>query len=102
MRKSIVMVVACAALAGSAWAEKYTGVITDNMCGGDHKSMNMGPDPKCVTECVKSMGGKYALWDGKTAWELSDQKGAEKFAAKKVTITGTADPATKILKVDSI
>jgi hypothetical protein len=83
-------------------AEKYTGVISDNMCTGDHKSMNMGPDEKCVTACVKSMGAKYALWDGKTAWELSDQKGAEKFAGKKVTITGAADAAAKTLKVESI
>lgn len=96
----IVMIVACSALLFGA--EKYTGVITDNMCGGDHKSMNMGPDAKCTTECVKSMGGKYALWDGKTAWVLSDQKGAEKFAAKKVVVTGTADAAGKTLHVDSI
>ena len=69
--------------AGFLWAApaKYTGVITDTMCKADHKSMNMGSDAKCVTECAK-MGAKYALWDGQTAWELSDQKAAEKFAAK--------------------
>jgi hypothetical protein len=102
MKKQIAIAIASWALLFAAGPQKYTGTITDNMCGGDHKSMNMGPDAKCVTECVKTMGGKYALWDGKTAWELSDQKGAEKFAAKKVTVTGTADEKTKILKVDSI
>ena len=33
---------------------------------------------------------------------LSDQKTPEKFAAKKVTVTGTLDAATKTIKVDSI
>jgi hypothetical protein len=72
------------------------------MCGGtDHKAMNMGTDAKCVTECVK-MGAKYALFDGKTAYTLSDQKAAAKFAAKKVTVTGTLDEKTKTINVSSI
>lgn len=102
MKKSLAIAAAATALAFAAGPGKYTGTITDNMCVADHKSMNMGPDAKCTVECVKSMGGKYVLYDGTTAWELSDQKGAEKFAAKKVTVTGTADEKTKTLKVDSI
>ena len=94
--------IAAAVCAFAAGPQKYTGTITETMCKGDHKSMNMGPDAKCVVECVKSMGGKYALWDGTTAWELSDQKTPEKFAGKKVTVTGTEDPATSTLKVQSI
>jgi hypothetical protein len=33
---------------------------------------------------------------------LSDQKTPEKFAAKKVTVTGTLDAKTKTIQVDSI
>jgi len=102
MKKPIAIAIASAAPMFAAGPGKYTGTITDNMCGADHKSMNMGADAKCVTECVKSMGAKYVLWDGQTSWELSDQKGAAKFAASKVTVTGTADEKTKTLKVDSI
>ena len=81
----------------------FTGLITDSECAkGDHKAMNMGPDAKCVTECVKGMGAKYVLYDGKEAYTLSDQKSAEKFAAKKVTVKGTLDAATKTIQVDSI
>ncbi|HKE29019.1 MAG TPA: hypothetical protein VKB88_42000 [Bryobacteraceae bacterium] len=78
------------ALPALIWAagNTYTGTITDSMCGGDHKGMNVKPDETCVTECVK-MGAKYALYDGKNTYMLSDQKGAAKFAAKKVTVTGT-------------
>ena len=81
----------------------FTGLITDSECAkGDHTAMNMGPDAKCVTECVKGMGAKYVLFDGKEAYTLSDQKSAEKFAAKKVTVKGTLDAGTKTIQVDSI
>ena len=42
------------------------------------------------------------LYDGKEAYTLSDQKTPEKFAAKKVTVTGTLDAKTKAIQVDSI
>ncbi len=104
MKRYIAIAIGLAALAfAAADKQTFTGVITDDMCGkADHKSMNMGPDPKCVTECVKGMGGKYVLYDGKSAYILSDQKAPEKFAAQKVTITGTLDAKTNTIQVDSI
>jgi hypothetical protein len=104
VKKQIAIVIAAAALTFTAQAaEKFTGTITDDMCGNaDHKDMNMGADEKCVTECIKSMGHKYVLWDGKAAYALTDQKTPAKFAAKKVTVTGTLDAKTKTIKVDSI
>ncbi len=105
MKKQIVIAFAAAAMAFAAGPATYTGVITDNMCDtGDHKDMKMGSDPKCVVECVKGMNGKYVLYDAtaKKAYVLSDQKTPEKFAAKKVTITGTLDDSGKNLKVDKI
>lgn len=103
MRKQIPIVFAAIALACAAQAaEKFTGTITDNMCGKSHASMNMGTDEKCVTECVKTMNGKYALYDGKEEYVLSDQKAPAKFAGKKVTVIGTLDANTKTIKVDSL
>jgi len=102
MKKLLSLVAATAVLSFGA---TFTGVITDNMCdNGDHKAMNMGPDPKCVVACVKEMKGKYVLYDAarKASYVLSDQKTPEKFAAKKVTVTGTLDEAAKTIKVDSI
>jgi hypothetical protein len=33
--------------------QTYTGVVTDTMCGRDHKAMNHnGPEDKCVLDCV--------------------------------------------------
>jgi len=105
MKKQIAVVFAAAAMAFAAGPQTFTGVITDNMCAdGDHKDMKMGSDPKCVTECVKGMKGKYVLYDAKAkkSYELSDQKTPEKFAAKKVTVVGSLDAAGKVLQVDSI
>jgi hypothetical protein len=98
------MVIASAALMFAApAAQKFTGTITDDMCGkADHKAMNMGTDEKCVDECIKTMKGKYMLYDGKDTWALSDQKMPVKFAAKKVTVTGTLDEKTKTIKVEKI
>ena len=90
-------------LAGAlaASAATFTGIVTDAMCGKDHSMMKVTPDAKCVVECVRS-GSKYALYDGKNVYALSDQKTPEKFAARKVTVTGTLDEKTKTIQVDSM
>ena len=99
----IATLLSSAALMSAADKQTFTGTITDDMCkDADHKAMKMGSDPKCVAECVKGMGAKYMLYDGKTAYALSDQKAPQKFAAKKVTVTGTLDEKTKTITVASI
>ena len=104
MRKQIATALVSAVLLCAAPAsQKFTGTITDDMCGKDgHADMKMGSDAKCVTECVKGMNGKYVLYDGKDVYALSDQKTPAKFAAKKVSVTGTLDPATRTIKVEKI
>jgi hypothetical protein len=65
--------------------------------------MQMGPtDAACAMACVSVHGASYLLYDGKSAYTLSDQRMAEKFAAKKVRVTGTLDAKTKTIQVDSI
>jgi hypothetical protein len=102
MKKQLALAIAAAALLCAAPADKFTGTITDDMCDKDHATMKMGPDAKCVAECVKTMHAKYALYDGKDLYALSDQKLPAKFAAKKVTVSGTLDASTKTIKVASI
>jgi hypothetical protein len=98
---SLSFLFAAALLAAGAKQQAYTGVITDNMCGKDHAMMKVTPDSKCVLECVKH-GSKFALYDGKTSYVLSDQKTPEEFAGMKVRVIGTLNEETQILKVDSI
>jgi hypothetical protein len=103
MKKTIAILLASAALLSAADKQAFTGTITDSMCNkADHKDMKMGSDAKCVAECVKGMGGKYVLYDGKNAYMLSDQTTPAKFAAKKVMVTGTLDEKTQTIRVASI
>jgi len=98
--KTIAMLVTGVALVAAAGDKQtLTGMISDEMCGADHKMMNVKPDSKCVTECLK-MGSKYVLLSGGKVYVLSDQKTPAKFAAQKVTVTGTVDG--KNIQVSSI
>jgi hypothetical protein len=93
-----------AALSAGQAKQKFTGVITDDMCAkGDHSGMRMGPnDAECTKACVALHGASYVLYDGKSAYVLSDQKLPEKLAGQKVTVVGTLDAKTKTIKVESI
>jgi len=92
-----------AALIGAPAKQKFTGVITDSMCSSaDHKGMRMGPtDAECTVACVLAHGALYVLYDGKEVYTLSDQKTPEKFAGKKVTVTGTLDAKTKTIHMNT-
>ena len=98
--KKMAMFFAGAALLLAAGEKKtLTGVISDDMCGKDHAMMNVKPDSKCVTDCAKA-GSKYVLLSGTNVYVLSDQKAPEKYAGRKVTVTGTVDG--KNIQVGSI
>lgn len=99
MKLTILMLAAAATM----WAgNTYVGVVTDTMCGADHAHMGIQPDEKCVRECVKMAGGKwkYALLQGRKMYVLSNQALPEKFAGRKVKVTGTLYEKTGVLKVD--
>jgi hypothetical protein len=93
-----------AVLAAAPGKQKFTGAITDSMCAmADHSRMRMGSnDAECTVACVEAHGALYVLYDGKEVYTLSDQKTPEKFAGKKVTVTGTLDAKTKTIQVESI
>lgn len=86
-----------------ASAGTFTGVISCSMCGKDHRAMNMGPDADCVKACAKhDATSKYVLLAGGRIYKLSDQETPAKFAARKVTVSGTLYEKTGIIKVDRI
>ena len=93
-----------ATLAPAQGKRKFTGAITDSMCAqADHSRMKMGSnDAECTLACVEAHGAQFVLYDGKDVYTLSDQKTPEKFAGKKVTVTGSLDAKTKTIHVESI
>lgn len=104
MKSLILSLLIIAGLASAQAKRSFTGTITDNMCAtGDHSRMRMGSnDAECTIACISAHGATYVLYDGKDVFTLSDQRAPEKFAGKKVTVTGTLDDKTKTIRVDSI
>jgi hypothetical protein len=75
--------------AAKGQSKTFDGVVTDAMCGAQHGMMGNIPDKQCVLGCAKG-NGKYALIVGKKVYKLEgNPEGFEKFAAAKVTVTGT-------------
>ena len=103
MKLLLFSLLAIAALAAPG-KQTFNGVITDSMCArGDHSKMQMGPtDAECTIACIRAHGATYVLYDGKHAYDLSDQQTPEKFAGQRVTITGALDAKTQTIQVDSI
>jgi hypothetical protein len=103
-KRIFTIVVLFAVMVSAQGRQRLTGVITDSMCAtGDHSAMQMAPtDAECTKACIDSHDADYVLYDGKEAYKLDDQKTPEKFAGKKVVITGTIDTAKKTIRVEAI
>jgi uncharacterized protein YaeQ len=99
--KLMMLAFAVCATAAAAGTQTITGVITDTMCGAKHSMMKGQPDDQCVRVCVKG-AHEYALYDGKRIWKLSDQKTPARFAAARVTVTGSMEEKTMTIKVAAI
>ena len=82
----------------------FTGAITDSMCAtADHSRMGMGPtDGECTIACVDAHAARYVLFDGKDVYALSDQQTPERFAGKKVTVTGKLKTDTRTIEVEAV
>lgn len=104
MKSLLLTALAFAALAAGQSAQTFTGTITESECStANHSLMRMGDtDAECAQACVDAHGATYLLYDGKSSYQLSDQKTPAAFAGKKVTVTGTLDEKSKAIRVQSI
>jgi hypothetical protein len=104
MKPVMLSLLVAAAVSAAQEKQTFTGIITDDMCPlGTHTHMRMGPtDAECARACITSHGADYVLYDGKSAYVLSDQKTPDAYAAQKVRVVGTLDAKTKTIRVESI
>jgi len=100
MKRTLLLTLAFAA-ALAAGEQTFTGVITDTMCGKSHAMMGSQADDQCVALCTRG-SSRFALYDGKTVFKLSDQKTPARFAAKRVKVTGTLNEKTGTIKVTAM
>ena len=84
MTRLILAALVLASAAGAQQSQTFTGVITDSECAtAKHSAMGMGAnDAECAAACVYSHGASYVLFDGKTAFGLSDQKASAPLAGR--------------------
>lgn len=77
----------------SAFAAKWTAVVSEEHCGLKHSAGTAG-DQKCVTGCVKGKGAKPVLVvDGKI-YKIADGSKVADHLGQKVTVEGTLDGDT--------
>jgi hypothetical protein len=103
--KGALPVLLAATLVAAPRTQTFTGTITDEMCAtpAGHAQMRMGPtDAECTLACVDAHGVRYVLYDGKTAYILSDQKTPATLAGRRVKVTGTLDAKTNTIQVASM
>jgi type 1 fimbria pilin len=103
-----------ASYAGDEEIRTFRGEVADNQCAlnihsltHSHqemlKSKSMGGDSAaCAQYCTKYLGGFFVLSVKKDAYRLDDQIEAQKFAGKRVRISGTLDVKTKTIHVTKI
>jgi hypothetical protein len=58
-------------------------------------------DAECTIACVAAHGALYVLYNGKDVYTLTDQQTPEKFAGKKVTVTGQAINSLRTRQAES-
>ncbi len=104
MKTAVFALVLMSILSAAPGTQTFTGTISDDMCASaDHSRMQMGSnDAECATACVGAHGAAYVLYDGKKAYRLRGGPAPERFAGKKVRVTGALDAKTQSIRVDSI
>jgi hypothetical protein len=80
----------------SVGSHNFTGEIQDSNCAATAEHV----EKECALTCVRH-GAKWVLYDPlkDEVYQLDDQDMPAKFAAQKVTITGTFDKSTKTIHV---
>ncbi|MDR3741236.1 MAG: hypothetical protein P4L40_19630 [Terracidiphilus sp.] len=103
MKRSLFVMVAVFALtalaAKAADSSKITGYISDSMCGAKHA----GSGSECVKKCIEG-GMKPVFVDEKekAVWSIDNPDAVKNFYGDHVTVTATADAATKSVHIEAI
>lgn len=87
MRKNLLVLTCALALSASmAFAESWTGYVSDSKCGAKHNK-GTAADINCVTGCIKG-GADAVLVVGDKVVTIANKEKVSDFYGKKVTVTG--------------
>ncbi len=83
----------------SAFAEEWTGYISDSKCAANPAKVASEDHAACAAKCVKGGASAVFVSDGKV-YQIDDQSKVADHVGHKVTITGKLEGDT--VKVDSV
>ena len=94
MRKLSLVVSLGSLFAAAAFAETWSGTVSDSMCGAKHTAASAS-DAACVKKCVKGGASAVLVTDGKVYPISADsQVKVTPLLGQKVTVTGKLDGDT--------
>jgi hypothetical protein len=93
--KKLSLVVSLGSLfAAAAFAETWSGTVSDSMCGAKHEGASAS-DAACVKKCIKGGASAVLVSDGKVYQIAMDsQSQVTPLLGKKVTVMGKLDGDT--------
>jgi hypothetical protein len=101
-------------MAATEHSQVFRGEIGDSQCALNVHSLNRSHEEMlkkkdvgttaadCARYCVKYLGGVFVLVVKEKVYKLDDQDLAEKYAGKKVRLTGVLDLRTNTIAVHAI
>lgn len=91
MRKLSLVLSLGSLFASGAFAETWSGTVSDSMCGAKHEAASAA-DMACVKKCIKGGASAVFISDGKV-YQISPNSQAKvtSLLGKKATVTGKMD-----------
>jgi hypothetical protein len=83
--------------AGSAFAETFTGVVSDAMCAKNPTKASSPDHAACAKKCIEGGTPAVLIVDGKV-YQVSNPDTLKKYAGDKVTVDASVDNGTLTIK----
>jgi hypothetical protein len=89
VKKLLALIVLTVSFAtGSAFAESFTGVVSDAMCAKNPAKASSADHAACADKCIKG-GSPAVLIVGSKVYSVSNPEKISSFAGKKITVDGS-------------
>lgn len=89
--------VAFTVCAGSAFAETFTGVVSDAMCAKNPTKASSPDHAACAKKCIEGGSPAVLIVDGKV-YQLSNPDKLKDYAGQKITVDASVDNGTMTIK----
>ena len=86
--KKLVAILALTIASSTAFAQTFTGVVSDEMCAKNPAKAASAGHADCAKKCI-GMGSPAVLVVGDKVYKISNPDKLTAFAGKKVTVDGT-------------